>query len=132
MARLPFVGLLAGVVLTLTGCFPFFVVGDGGIHADGTVSDSTGRPIAQALVFFDSAMRATSPNSFERRTAVDGRLHLSTTVPPGRYNVALIVQASGYREAKLPLPTLRRNTVEVKLERDDSGRQSQIILVVSK
>lgn len=131
MTRLPILGLLAGFVFTLCACFPF-VVGDGGIHADGIVSDAEGRPIAGALVFLDSPMRVDYPRRFEMRTGVDGRFNLSSTVAPGRYNIDLVVQSSGYRHATLPLPTLKRNSVEVRLERNDSGKQSQIKLVSRK
>jgi carboxypeptidase family protein len=131
MARLPFVVILAVVPLWLPACFPF-VVGDGLIRAEGTVTDSMGRPISNALVYIDTPSHNDYPASFERRTNSDGRFRLSAAVAPGRYSMRLVVRASGYRDATLAIPTLTPNTLAVTLERNENNNPSRIEVVRAK
>lgn len=130
MARVQCSAILALLTLSLSTCLPF--VGDGGVRVDGIVLDSMGRPVPDAIVFFDTPARRDYPSLFEIRTRPDGRFQLSPTVAPGRYDIPLVVEASGYRDATLPVPTLKRNTFEVRLERADSITPSRINLVASE
>jgi len=88
-----------------------------------------GRPVPDALVLFDTTGRSAGPYLPETHTGSDGRFQLSDVVAPGRYDVPLIVWASGYRNASLGMRTNTRNTVGVTLEREDSGSRSRIVLV---
>ena len=125
MARFRSLVFLTLLSLPLAAC-------DGGIRAGGTAADSMGRPVPDALVFLDYSARKDYPSLFERRTGSDGHFELSSTVAPGRYDIRLVVQASGYREASLPVRTLRANTIDVKLEREGSDISSRITLLSSK
>ena len=123
--------ILTSIALSIPAC-ALFVVGDGAIRAEGTLSDSTGRPVSDALVFFDTPSRRDYPSSFETRSGSDGHFNLGTTVAPGRYNIRLIVSAAGYRDATLAIPTLQPNKLQVTLERNDSQNASSIRRIANK
>jgi hypothetical protein len=104
---------------TLSGCI-FMLPGDGGVHASGVVRDSEGTPIAGA------AINLQAGSSVSDKTGTDGRFLVGDVVAPGRYNVPLLISASGFKSVEVSVPTLTNNHVVAVLERLESVRESQV------
>jgi hypothetical protein len=114
-------GIITGVILPLclAGC-----MGDGSIEVTGSVNDHSAEPIAGAWVYLDMSPRT---GAREMRTAADGDFHLFDLVAPGDYTIPLVVEAKGFKPARLDIRTSRENLVLVKLAPETSGMESSIV-----
>ncbi|WP_457098133.1 carboxypeptidase-like regulatory domain-containing protein [Lysobacter sp. P5_B9] len=111
------------LALSLAGC-----MGDGRFHVKGQVIGPAGAAVVGARVYLDDPGRTRYPASFETATAPDGSFQLSATVAPGHYAVPLIVEAKGFKAARLNVQTLIDNVVEARLAGAGSGNDSTILL----
>jgi len=116
---------LAGILLALclAGC-----MGDGGVDVKGDVTGPSSAPIVGARVYLDNPGRTRYPEGFEATTGPDGSFHISALVAPGNYTIPLVVEANGFKTARLDVPTLKDNVVEARLVGADSRSDSTILL----
>ena len=103
-------------------------MGDGLVHVEGQIIGSDGASIVGARVYLDDPGRRRYPASFETVTAPDGSFRLSTTVAPGHYAIPLVVEAKGFKAARLEIQTLTGNVVETRLADARSSNDSSILL----
>jgi hypothetical protein len=75
----------------------------------------------------DTLGRAVYPESFEATTATDGSFRISELVAPGRYEIPLVVEAKGFKTARLDVKTLEDNIVEARLANVGSDRNTVIL-----
>ena len=113
------VAALVIACIALPGCI-FMLPGDGGVHASGIVRDPEGNPIAGAEINLQAG------SSVSDKTGTDGRFLVSDVVAPGRYNVPLLVSASGFKSVEASVPTLTNNHVVAVLERLEAARESRV------
>lgn len=113
-------GVVMGFVLLLglAGC-----IGDGSIEVEGRVLNRAAEPIAGALVSLEMPART---GKLQTMTATDGEFHLFDLVAPGDYTIPLVVEAKGYKAARLDIRTSRENKVQVTLAPAGSAFASSI------
>ena len=113
-------GIVMGFVLLLglAGC-----MGDGSIEVEGRVLNRAGEPITGALVSLEMSSRTSK---LQTMTAIDGEFHLFDLVAPGYYDIPLVVEAKGYKTARLDIRTSRENKVQVTLAPAGSEFESSI------
>lgn len=105
------------LLLGLAGC-----IGDGSIEVEGRVLNRAGEPIAGALVSLESS----KSSKLQTTTTTDGEFHLFDLVAPGDYTIPLVVEAKGYKTARLDIRTSRENRVQVTLAPAGSRFESSI------
>lgn len=107
-----------GLLIGLAGC-----MGDGSIEVEGQVLNRAAEPITGALVSLDVSSRTSR---LQTMTDIDGEFHLFDLVAPGDYTIPLVVEAKGYKAARLDIRTSRENKVQVTLAPAGSAFASSI------
>lgn len=102
--------LSAIALLSLSGC-------DGFLQVRGVVRDTMGKPISGARVRLEHG----DGRKFEEKTDRQGCFSTSGTVPSGRYEYSLLVDANGYSPATTKVRLTVEQDVTVVLARKGSS-----------
>ncbi len=111
---------LSALLLFLAGC-----MGDGAVDCTGTIVTAEGKPVAGARVH---ATELQDVSGLDSKSLPDGSFTVGALIAPGRYWVAFVVDAPGFKPLHFEVPTLLRNHARIVLAPAGSAEEGSIDL----